>query len=126
MSLIDDIRKDREAGTAGPWSVPHLARDDVRCTCGYILAEYGGMGSIAEVSIAKQNDFDWGDDDGPAAPVAKANARRIARVPQMEAALIAAEELAKAYEALCEMTGKDFHKHECSKLNAFLVAIGAA
>ena len=43
----------------------------------------------------------------------------------MEAALIAADELAKAYVALCEMTKRDFHTHDCSRYAAYRAAIGA-
>ena len=92
MSMIDDIKRDREAAPAMPFRL-------IGCDC----------------------EQDCVHDDHN-----RLVKKRRSRVPDMEAALILAEGLAEAYESLCEMTGKDYHKHECSKFNAFRVAIGAA
>lgn len=74
MSLIDDIKRDREAGTPGPWRVV----DDTEV--------YGPeFPDHHDTKLA-----DW---------VHLSDTRRIARVPDMEAALLAAEELAEAVEA---------------------------
>ena len=97
MSMIDDIKRDAETGTPGPWSTD--------------TSDQGGAGSNAYVGI-----------DNGAQCIArvvcyspltlhdrpyKENARRIARVPEMEAALIAADELAKAYGLYRERPAMD-------------------
>lgn len=69
--------------TPGPWSVPHAALDDTTCNCKYVLAEYGGMGSIAEISVCENMEMSWGDDIGPDYEQAKANAHLIAAAPEM-------------------------------------------
>lgn len=74
---------DREAGTPGDWAC-HFGDDQTTCNCKYILAEYGGMGSIATIDVCEKMDGEWGDDTGPPEGEAQANARRIARVPQIE------------------------------------------
>ena len=95
MTLIDKIKADREYGTAGPWAC-HFGDDDSKCNCRYILGEYGGMGALAEINVCKEHSCEFGDDEGPDEAQSKANARRIARVPDMEAALLAADALANA------------------------------
>ena len=95
MSLIDDVKRDREAGTDGPWHC-HFGDEGAKCNCQYVLAEYGGMGSIATLDVCEDMAGYWGDDNGPDEPQSKANARRICRVPDMEAALLAADEHARA------------------------------
>lgn len=115
MNMIEQIKADREAGTQGPW-----------CTD---TEDQGGAGSDAYVSVGNGSQYvariicysPLTLHDRPY----KENARRIARVPGMEAALIAADDLAKAYVALCEMTKRDFHTHDCSRYAAYRAAIGA-
>lgn len=84
MSLIDDIRKDREAGTPGPWDRQgdHKYNTDfgVFSKNGRAVCSSGGYSDGKETTYEEN----------------KANARRIARVPDMEAALLAADELADA------------------------------
>jgi hypothetical protein len=87
MSLIDDIKRDREAGTPGPWSVVTTDGPDCRVLGGF---DVFGQCVSGTTWINPNNDN----------VAAKANARRIARVPDMEAALIAAEELAQELETL--------------------------
>lgn len=72
--------------TPGPWAC-HFGDESTTCDCRYILAEYGGMGSIADISVCEKMEGDWGDDIGPPADVAKANARLIAAAPDLLAAL---------------------------------------
>jgi hypothetical protein len=77
------IRDALAAGpTPGPWMVPHFARDEVKCNCGYVFSEFQhGMGSICEVN--------HGAEDEPI-EVAKANARLIAACnPETMRALLA-------------------------------------
>ena len=105
MTAFDKIRKDRETGTLGDWDC-HLGRDDIKCDCPYILAEYGGMGSIADISVCKSLEMPWGDDNGPDLEQARSNARRIARVPQLEAIALAAEDVAIWLQGALEC--KDF------------------
>ena len=71
MTMIDDIRRDKEAGTPGPWKVD--ADSDV------VTGPLGYM--VADLLVLDNNPTD--------ADIA--NARRIARVPDMEDALLAAE-----------------------------------
>lgn len=76
MTLLDQIKADREAGTPGPWEYE---------TGPAYTAEYhivmSGYDQVAEC---------WEMED----EISAINARRIARVPDMEAALLAAGELA--------------------------------
>lgn len=73
--------------TPGPWSVPHMARDEVGCNCAYVLAE-PYMGSICTISISDGKTIrDFGN-DCPPLDEAKANARLIAAAPDLLAALI--------------------------------------
>lgn len=110
MSLIDDIKRDREAGTKGPWSGHNMVHADGQRP---MTAEEIGEYVMNSVKMGDPNRFlfvsgkhdDGGDCDichtgnGPRGP---ANTRRIARVPDMEAALLAAEELAEAVESVGE------------------------
>ena len=87
MSLIDDIRKDREAGTPGPWDV--------------MFREFDGsslisMGDVKTGPHMQANMPFYAD-----RPRDRNDARRIARVPELEAALLAAEELVSAAMTLC-------------------------
>lgn len=97
MTLIEQIKRDREAGTPGPWGRrPHWADDDGREV--FPRADekppFGEWTAIATVTA--HDDTDYGEK-------AEANARRIARVPQLEAALLAAEELAKVTGSLIDL-----------------------
>lgn len=80
MTLIDDIRKDREAGTPGPWDGRYVEDGMPTDVC-----KFGVISTSAGHETARV----WGLED----------AYRIARVPDMEAALLAAEELAEAVVA---------------------------
>lgn len=85
MNLIDRIKRDRKAGTDGPW-----LRENATV---YALMHSGWRKGVEEFknrfSCHVQHDQ---KDSTP--EEAKANARRIASVPEMEAALLAAHELA--------------------------------
>jgi hypothetical protein len=88
MSMIDDIKRDREDGTPGPWVSGHY--DDIGDEVEIQTYEGEYVASI---------DCD-GAFEGNIAECIYANARRIARVPDMEAALFAADELARELETL--------------------------
>jgi hypothetical protein len=87
MSLIDDIKRDREAGTPGPWASGHY--DDIGDEVEIQTYEGEYVASI---------DCD-GAFEGNIAECIYANSRRIARVPDMEASLLAADELAAKVDA---------------------------
>jgi hypothetical protein len=72
--------------TAGPWSIPHFARQEVDCDCVYVLAE-GYCGSIADVSIDNGKRISEGGNDSPPLAEAQANARLIAAAPELLEAL---------------------------------------
>ena len=90
MTMIEDIKLDREAGTDGPWEyTPPTQGDKYDAYEGLLGNLYGGSKCIC----------DFGDNEAycntSGIPPIDEDARRIARVPDMEAALIAAEELAR-------------------------------
>lgn len=85
MNLIEKIKCDMVNGTPGPWTAP--SKPVFGDYCGsYVPHDWDGNGRLAVFHVTA----------GPehAAP----NTRRIARVPDMEAALLAAEELADAVD----------------------------
>lgn len=82
--------------TPGPWSVPHFATNDCKCNCKYILANYGGMGSIATVDVCESMEMPWGDDVGPDMDQATANAYLISAAPDLYEALHEAQEILEA------------------------------
>lgn len=85
MSLIEKIKADREAGTPGPFVISFESIDPEWC----VVTTAGGS-IFANVHSAGNGET---------------NARRIARVPEMEASLLAAEELAQALEAAAHNKG---------------------
>lgn len=89
MTLIDKIKADMEAGTKGPWRLDQ--------TYNSIVAEYP-TGWDDELNLSSY------DGHMVCESVKKEeNRRRIARVPEMEAALLAAEGCANWCDALIEM-----------------------
>jgi hypothetical protein len=89
MTLIDDIKRDREAGTPGPWAV---SADGCYAGVENGFVPFGGCGCC---------NSPWMSADGLAG---QSDASRIARVPDMEAALIAADKLASEMERLVKKT----------------------
>ena len=69
--------------TPGPWGLPHMADSSVSCNCRYVLAEYGGMGSIATIDCCRKIEHPWGDDVGPNHDQAVANAHLIVTAPKL-------------------------------------------
>lgn len=130
MTLIEQIKKDREAGTPGPWCVPDQTysrkltveidgrnEGDLLIPC---PGSGGAMSYTGEVCTLSWMGTEIWD----------ANARRIARVPDMEAALLAADEhLVTALEAI--ERGDDSHDGMAgdiarAALTAYRKATGAA
>jgi len=94
MSLIDDIRRDREACLLEGWTQSHREVNDGFRT--QVFPTDDPDNTIATIhwhSVKTETGFRTDREK---------LGRRIARVPQMEAALLAAEELAKAADDLCE------------------------
>lgn len=131
MSLIDDIKRDREAGTPGPWSghnMVHADRGDQMTPeeVGEYVANSVRMGESSRFLFVSGKHEDGGCCDvchtgnGPRGP---ANTRRIARVPDMEAALLAAVELADASDEYMQADGLTFIRMH-NALTAFRKAIG--
>ena len=99
MSLIDDIKRDREAGTPGPWRVKDCDSMGDRCTHYYQEVWNDETDILVTTEVTRAH-----NDGG------RVNMRRIARVPDLEAALLAADELAgSAHDA---WVSADFHNGE--------------
>jgi hypothetical protein len=84
MSLLDEIKRDREAGTPGRFAVKKRGHARVEAVGGMSVADCGGH---------RDNTRDLHDEQ-------IANANRCARVPDMEKALLAAERLAHTSDNL--------------------------
>ena len=92
MSLIDDIKRDREAGTPGPWRIKDCDSMGDRCTHYYQEVWNDETDILVTTEVTRAH-----NDGG------RVNMRRIARVPDLEAALLAAEGCANWCDALIEM-----------------------
>lgn len=73
--------------TPAPWSTPHMARNEIRCNCAYVLAE-PYMGSICTISVSDGKSISDLGNDCPPLEEAQANARLIAAAPDLLAALM--------------------------------------
>lgn len=85
MTLIDDIKRDREAGTPGDWSYVEAQSTDGQKWLGCGVVDENGYEFLW---LQNSPEYDIPD------------ARRIARVPRMEAALLAAEECERVLTAM--------------------------
>ncbi|MBQ2263250.1 MAG: hypothetical protein II336_18050 [Loktanella sp.] len=89
MTLIEQIKADREAGTAGPWAVDDPSEEwpaAIEAPSGQeVLSGCGCCGSPNLSGV---------------------DARRIARVPDMEAGLLAADELARECERIAPIVAE--------------------
>ena len=83
MNMIEQIKVDREAGTPGPW-----VKDSGECM--KVKDASGSIAMLMQTHLRGRR----------TAEEVVSNAARIARVPDMEAALIAADELADAADAI--------------------------
>lgn len=101
-TLLEQIKADREIGTPGPWEVP-----DQTWTQNLTVTTAGGLDAVMigcpgtggamsytdEVcTLSWKDDHEW-----------LANARRIARVPDLEARILRDAETIKAAEALADV-----------------------
>lgn len=105
MNMIDQIKADREAGVPGPWA--YEAHGDT------IQYGVGVCHAISDIEMAfplsGHVDSDVMVTDTVCVEVnGQTNARRIARVPDMEAALLAAADLADD-DTIEQMIGDVFH-----------------
>jgi hypothetical protein len=99
MTLIEQIKADREAGTAGPWAKMHDHPDPaVAASLARIRSKDDRVWSGNEIALVFCCDY---INDGRQEQ--EYNARRIARVPDMEEALLAADELADAIKAVIDL-----------------------
>lgn len=96
---LSDLKAAEKVSTPVPW-VSHFADDATACNCKSILAEYGGMGSVLNVSVCKEMHGVWGDDNGPPPEIAKANAKFV----------VASRELVPQMIDLLEQIDKDLEK----------------
>lgn len=102
MTIFDDIRKEREAGTPGPWrseASDGPVGDYGKAGCG-VWSEY-----IFEAGLEGMDNEDDAMDDAWVCGIwggidlkKESDSRRIARVPQLEAIALAAEELKEAID----------------------------
>jgi hypothetical protein len=92
MSIFDDIRKDREAGTPGEFKVDSYFMPDGHPLRVAAPDENGVPSATIAECFADWEGYrlSWKN--------AEANARRIARVPRLERIALAAEELAEAVQ----------------------------
>ena len=97
MSMIDDIKRDREAGTPGPWRI--IDRDSMGERCTHYYQEVWND----ETDILVTTEVTRAHNDG-----GTANMRRIARVPDVEAALIEAVEALRIARAEIVDLERDF------------------
>ncbi len=132
MSMIEDIKRDRDAGTPGPWSGHNMTHEEGRAMTPEEIGEYVAnsvkMGEEGRFLFVSAKHADGGDCDvchTGNGPRGMANTARIARVPDMEAALIAADELARRVQE--QRDGVPMRTDYITKaLAAYRAATGAA
>lgn len=113
MDLIERIKRDREAGTDGPW-----LRENATV---YALMHSGWRKGVEEFKN-RFSCYVQHDQKDSTPEEAEANARRIASVPEMEAALLAAEQVSKWLEAC---TKSEFFKWDADQLEYAMEALKA-
>ena len=138
---IEQIKADREAGTPGPWSghnMVHADRGDQMTPeeIGEYVANSVRMGDQNRFLFVSGKHDDGGDCDvchTGNGPRGAANTRRIARVPELEAAVIAQTALiAELFEALefienkvsWEINPSNYDHQQVCDMNADWVEIG--
>lgn len=139
MNMIEQIKAALEAGTPGPWSGHNMVGAGGKPLTPDEIGEY----VCNSVKMGKEGQFlfvggkheDGGDCDichTGNGPRGAANTARIARVPDMEAALIAADAVVRKHESDAKMLagaqGADWEKlfpHTAELVAAYRAAIGA-
>ena len=123
MNLIEAIKADREAGTPGPWSM-----ETKRTSCGvcHQVGPWPHKWRAGDSMSACIYDDYPSPAEGTDAMLS--NARRIARVPDMEAALLAAAELAVVAERAIKLSQQmgDFKLYAMEPMHRALAAYRAA
>lgn len=89
---LEQIKADREAGTNGPWRIVRYDAGDDRVPCNTPMIDGPEEYDAAVVHWDGFKQSYWSSAHGDERAI-DANARRIARVPDMEDALIEAVEL---------------------------------
>lgn len=120
MTLLDQIKADREAGTPGPWA--YEAHGDT------IQYGVGVCHAISDIEMAFPLSGHVDSDVMVTDPVCvevngQTNASRIARVPDMEAALLAAGEFAEAFDLFDQIGDQQSVARMYDSLAAFRSAI---
>lgn len=111
--------------TPGPWSVPHMARDEVACNCAYVLAE-PYMGSICTISISDGKTISDFGNDCPPLDEARANARLIAAAPDLLEAMQAAIECGMVPVSSAKEGGATAHSQQVRVADQIRDAIAKA
>lgn len=128
MTLFDQIRKDIEVGTPGPWPMHE-------CTTSHVIMQPNAPRK--ERYLRRVADIpQWSDkNNGPTRSESAANARRIARVPQLEAIALASNEIKDALQNImngietgvitsdCDETFSNAIRQANSALTAFNKAV---
>ena len=104
--------------TPGPWSIPHMAKNDISCNCAYVLAE-PYMGRICTISVSDGKSIAEFGNDSPPLEEAQANAHLIASAPDLLDALYA------CYKVMLENGLDECDAHE-KAASAIAKATGAA
>ena len=127
-NLIDDIKRDREAGTPGPWGLLTDTGINSPHSSGLLFSAW----SPRVIDDTKEDGESWlamRTRTDPARYAMRSethsNARRIARIPQMEAALLAAVELADCVEQDWQEASYAEFVEMKDKLTAFRKALEA-
>lgn len=111
MNDLDQLKKDIKLGTAGEWMV-HLGSEST-CQCPYVVGEFGPLGAIATININDGKLISEGGNDSPPLEEAKANARRISRLPHLEHRVLASQKIIDLVEKMIrenpEIVDHDLH-----------------
>lgn len=124
MTIIDDIERDVPNGTSGPWIL-----ETVRTSCG-TCHRIGPFPNPLYIGDLKRSSAACVYDDYPPGRGHRhllANARRISRVPDMEALVLAAAGMAYALQYLegkCDLPGDERVRREA--LDAWSATLRAA
>jgi hypothetical protein len=116
--LIDDIRKDRKAGTPGPFkeTTDHDWVLDTEGESAYFVI--AGAGGKPVFVAAVESAFGFDDRN-------QADARRLCRIDDMEARILADAEALKAADALADLVDRDWSNETSETFRAMRRALAA-